>query len=253
MEIAELYRFVRGSEIWTYTSSSVGISYGGETYEPIPIVRSEIELKNEISKNGLTITTDLVNDLAADLIGPLTNARLAVTVYKREDADFSVIWKGRLVNAKPVKSTLKMDFESIVTVLSRAGLRPKVQKTCWKALYSVPCGVLATSFQTAGTVTGISGNVVTVDSADTQSDGYYDGGIILEAVTGKLFFVISHTGENLTVQGSLSGLAVSDSVYIYPGCNKTTQTCLDKFSNLPNFGGFPWIPRKNIMDGKTKV
>ena len=34
-------------------------------------------------------------------------------------------------------------------------------------------------------------------------------------------------------------------IYMYAGCNKLNTTCKDKFDNLHNFGGFPYIPTKN--------
>ncbi len=34
-------------------------------------------------------------------------------------------------------------------------------------------------------------------------------------------------------------------IWIYPGCNKLNTTCKDKFDNLNNFGGFPFMPQKN--------
>lgn len=34
-------------------------------------------------------------------------------------------------------------------------------------------------------------------------------------------------------------------IYAYFGCNKIHTTCKDKFNNLNNFGGFPFMPSKN--------
>lgn len=34
-------------------------------------------------------------------------------------------------------------------------------------------------------------------------------------------------------------------IYMYAGCNKLNTTCKDKFNNLHNFGGFPYIPVDN--------
>jgi uncharacterized phage protein (TIGR02218 family) len=33
-----------------------------------------------------------------------------------------------------------------------------------------------------------------------------------------------------------------DTFTVYPGCDKTQATCTSKFSNLINFGGFPYVP-----------
>jgi len=38
---------------------------------------------------------------------------------------------------------------------------------------------------------------------------------------------------------------VGKQVIVYAGCDKTPQTCKNKFNNLQNFRGFPYIPVKN--------
>jgi hypothetical protein len=42
-------------------------------------------------------------------------------------------------------------------------------------------------------------------------------------------------------------------VKIYPGCDRTKETCNDKFSNILNYGGFAWIPAKSPFDGSSIV
>ena len=40
-----------------------------------------------------------------------------------------------------------------------------------------------------------------------------------------------------------------NSIEIYPGCDKTTKNCKDKFFNLINYGGFPNTPSTNPAEG----
>ena len=40
-------------------------------------------------------------------------------------------------------------------------------------------------------------------------------------------------------------LTPGETVSLYPGCDHTLQTCHGRFNNAENFGGFPWIPRRN--------
>ncbi|WP_269915579.1 phage BR0599 family protein [Acinetobacter sp. HY1485] len=46
-----------------------------------------------------------------------------------------------------------------------------------------------------------------------------------------------------------SDLALGDVVSIYPGCDKLNTTCTDKFNNILNFGGFPFMPSSNPFVG----
>lgn len=41
-------------------------------------------------------------------------------------------------------------------------------------------------------------------------------------------------------------MEIGDSITAYPGCRHTIADCRDKFDNLDNFGGFPYVPNKNI-------
>lgn len=38
-------------------------------------------------------------------------------------------------------------------------------------------------------------------------------------------------------------IKVGDTIDMYPGCTGTTDACQNKFSNLTNFGGFPYVPK----------
>jgi hypothetical protein len=40
---------------------------------------------------------------------------------------------------------------------------------------------------------------------------------------------------------------------MYAGCDHLLATCRDRFSNVANFGGFPWIPQKNPFSGDAIV
>jgi len=42
-------------------------------------------------------------------------------------------------------------------------------------------------------------------------------------------------------------ITVGDTFDISPGCDKLKQTCIDKFDNLVNHGGFPFIPGTDQM------
>jgi hypothetical protein len=75
---------------------------------------------------------------------------------------------------------------------------------------------------------------------------------MIETASGDLRYIIDHSGTQLTLIVPLSDLTedVNDSsgdalVALYPGCDHTRETCKDKFDNLANYGGFPWIPSKN--------
>ena len=76
--------------------------------------------------------------------------------------------------------------------------------------------------------------------------GWFNDGIITFTSgqnNGLSFEIKSWDGTNLTLFLPLEfPAAVSDTFTIEPGCNKTTGDCSNKYNNIVNFRGEPFIP-----------
>lgn len=264
----ELFKFVRESEEWHKTSANVEGSYNGETYKPAAIGRSDVEARNELSKSTLEIKLDIFDELSKTLLSQFTEKVLSLTLFIQNESGTNVAWKGRLTDIKPEKTILKLSFENIFTSLRRPGLRARFQKPCRHVLYGRGCNLNSEDFAVSGEILDVSNQFVTIAEASLQPQGYYVGGM-LRVNDDILGFIIGHSGQIITLQRPidslvdgfpLRGYGVSYGNYyggfkgtIYPGCDKLRQTCEDKFDNILNFGGFPWIPSKNPMDGSSIV
>lgn len=61
---------------------------------------------------------------------------------------------------------------------------------------------------------------------------------------GQSRTVKSYTGGSFKLMYPLNAVPASgDTFFAFPGCDKLQSTCTTKFSNLPNFGGQPYVPR----------
>lgn len=264
----ELYRFVEGSSVWTVTSADSSEVYNGETYVPVTIGRSEAESKNELSRANLQITVDLDNAMGRRWLKNILDEVVSLTLFSKDGADVAVTWKGRLSSVKPEETAITLVFESIFTSLRRPGLRAKYQRSCPHVLYRRGCNLDKDDFAVSSAITAVSGATVTATAAALQPDGWYNGGMI-QGPDGALRFVLAHVGSTLTLIRSLDsvteGFANSGygngyglfygglAVNIYPGCDRTKETCSGKFNNLLNMGGFPFIPLKNPFGGSSIV
>lgn len=251
MKLKELYKFVEGSNVWTYTSGDATENYLGEDFTPLAIGRSETESKNEISKSNIEISVSIDSVLGQRYMNTVVDANVTLTIWSKQDADYLVAWKGRLASVKPNDATVKLIFESIFTSMRRPGIRRRFQISCGHVLYGRGCKLNKDDFDTAGTATAIdtTGTVVTVGAASSQPDGWYTGGM-LRAPDGTLRFIVNHVGSSLTLIRQIESLTIamaggSQSVVIYPGCDRSRETCNSKFNNLPNNGAFPFIPTRN--------
>jgi uncharacterized phage protein (TIGR02218 family) len=251
----ELYRFALGTNRWTFTSGQTAVVYQSETYEPVPIRRSGIEQGNEINRASLEITLPRDNILVDQFIASPPDGVMSVTIYRYHVTDTAnetiVLWKGRVGVARLSGSDLILKCEPIATSLKRPGLRARYQLLCRHPLYSAGCGVAKASFVTSGTVASISGTTVQVDDAASKPDGYFVAGML--ATNKGQRMIIGHSGANITLIAPMPSLAVGDSVQLYAGCDHSTATCLNRFNNLANFGGFPYIPQKNPFSGDPIV
>lgn len=255
---------------WTVTSADEDEVYNSEVYTSSTIGRDEVEDKNELSKANINVTVSIDDELGRRWMKSLLDVSVGLTIFNKdvETNNVFVVWKGRLTSVKPDASSIKLTFESVFTSLRRTGLRAKYQRSCPHVLYGRGCKLNKANFETTGPVSSVSGVSVVIPIAAAQADGYYNAGMI-QAPDGSLRFVISHSGANLTLirpQEGLqdafdnSGYGMSYGLYygqvtasIYPGCDRTKETCDSKFSNLDNYGGFPYIPTKNPLGGSSIV
>lgn len=253
----ELYEFIQGTFRWTYTSHSESIVRLGQVYSPAPIVRDSIKQTTDIFKDGLTLTFPRDSEFAAQFLAFSPELPTTVTVYRGHlldtAAEYVVYWKGRISSSKTSGNTIDLDCESVYTSIRRPGLRACFQLSCRRTLYLRGCNVNRELYAHPGTVLSIANLLnVTVSGASLMGDGYYTGGM-LKTKDDVLRFITSHVGDVVTISRPLTTLQGRDDVVLYPGCDHLKETCNNKFNNILNFGGFPWIPTRNPYDGSSIV
>lgn len=265
MSSADLYRFAMGADVWTYTSGDAAIEHNGETYQPVAIDSSGTEQTTEINRANIEITLPRDNPVAALFIGDTIDAITAVTVFRHQGGAVSVRWKGRVASGSATASEVTLECESIFTALRQPGLRGRYQRSCRHTLYGRGCLVDKALHAVVGHVSAVAGAVVTVPEAAAFPDGTFYGGM-LETYGGRVArMILAHEGNQLTLSRPLAELVPAGygqfygqhygaaAVQLYPGCDRSRQTCHDRFANILNFGGFPWIPGRNPFDGNSIV
>ena len=119
-----------------------------------------------------------------------------------------------------------------------------VQAGCKNQLYGAACKVSKDAFKVSGTVT--SSTKIQVVTGLSNPNSYFNRGYV-EFTSGI------NAGKTRYVKGWYSGVmyftiplltacASGDTFNIYPSCDKTKFMCTDRFDNLPNFRGEPYVP-----------
>jgi uncharacterized phage protein (TIGR02218 family) len=148
------------------------------------------------------------------------------------------------------RSQVTLNCNSIVALLQQPTPPRTLTPACSYTLFDTGCALARLSFKVNGIV--LAGSTVnSLVTGLTQADGYFDQGVVeftsgLNA--GQKVCVRFYSGHVLTMTASLPNVpAIGDTFDVYPGCDKTNSTCLNKFNNSANFGGQPFVPQPQAV------
>jgi uncharacterized phage protein (TIGR02218 family) len=251
-----LFLFVYEGTEYRFTDIANDYTALGETWVSSGLRSGQISQSNDFIKDTVSIAFPRDDTFAELFLSDVQDSQTSVTIHRGyagdPDQEFIAWWKGRVATSKAGGSTITIDCEPIFTSLRRPGLRRRYQRSCPYALYGRGCNADPESFAVEDDITAEDGLTFTIPAAALQTDGFYTGGM-LRAPDTVLRFIVNHVGDLITISKPHVGLVVSATIKIYPGCDRSTVTCLNTFDNLDNFGGFPFIPTKNPFGGSSIV
>lgn len=252
----ELFRFIRGNKTWGYTNAQSSIEYQSQIFTSTSIKRDSIKLTSDIFKDNLKIELPSTNVLAADILVANNSQGVTLTILRGNvgDTEYITYWKGRVIGAEVMQTgTISINCESVYTSIRRNGLSAKFEYGCRHPLYSVGCGANRELFLVEGNIASFDSAVkLLVPAASSKPNGWFTGGIAIFS-NGNSRFITSHTGSTIVISVGNVGVSAGTPVKLYPGCNHSLTTCIEKFGNGARFGGFPWIPSKNPYGGSSIV
>jgi uncharacterized phage protein (TIGR02218 family) len=262
---AECFTFITttGTQ-YTWTNVDYPITYNGYTFLADGPLVSGLKYKGsvglEVDKQQITIAarpTDQING-APFLIALRDGAFDGAPVYR--DRVFltgsmgSVVggvrlFQGRVSTVDSVGRTqATLTVASDLVILDYDMPKNLFSPTCLHVLYDSGCGVIRGTYSISGTVgSGSNSNTIYFPSARTGD------------AQGSLVFT---SGANANVRVTVKSVIMPGGVPIgynlmYPlpfapttgdaftvtfGCDHTQNTCQNKFNNLANFRGFPYVP-----------
>ena len=175
------------------------------------------------------------------------------------EVDAPIYWIGTVGNVKrpdPAKGIII--GRPITATFKRVGLRLCWTRGCPHALYDDECKVDPADWRKTGTILMSGGGTVTVELDSPGLDPSACIGGILEWTANADGTIDSRTIENatgsttlmtLTIFGTADRIEPGSACAVLPGCDLTPETCLGRFNNLANYGGFKQMAGKSPFDG----
>lgn len=250
----ELYLFEYQGGAMRYTTDADDVTHDAALWLQMPgLSRSAIEDTGDIAKSSLTLTApeDFPPALLFEVYPPSDVLELTVLRLQRDaPTEAKTIWLGRVLNAYWSVGHATLTCESLFTRLKQPGLRRIYSKNCPHLLYGNECRADAALFTDAVTLEALAagGFDLLATAFDAKPDGYYSGGRVSHDAGGGLVHyrgIREHVGNRVTLTHPIPGLASGAALLVLPGCDRTRATCQAKFSNLANYGGFPYMREKN--------
>jgi len=251
----EVYTFGLGTTSFTYTSAEDPITLGTTVHEPIAIARSGVSQGAGDNVNTLTVTVPADNPFASKYVDLVPGQRATLTIVRlqrNESPTFNtqvVIYKGSVLSVRfPNDGEVA---EVAVRSLENAGNRRIPRYTfmaqCNHLLYGPGCDVSTVAFNDVGTVTAVSGSVITVSGGvGSRPANFFRGGFVKPSAESDFRLIVAHSGANLTLLLPFATSILGASVQAFAGCDHRFRgDCATKFDNIHSYGGFPYVPRKN--------
>jgi hypothetical protein len=187
--------------------------------------------------------TGFFDDSAINILDDLNNAKVTIHIIlpnqkikeplltlfcfsiQRQDLQFTLYLKNQITKLG----------QSAVKIYS---------KTCRANLGDAKCRINLENFASIVNISGIENNLVMANFQ--QPDGYYDYGKINFIDTSIYILILKQTSNSLILESNVpQDLINQEKIKIFPGCDKTLETCYTKFSNVLNFRGEPFVPEFN--------
>jgi len=250
--IADLYTItLNDGTIYKYTDADIDIG---------TFVSGDIR----ISRNSLKIVAGVEVDMLALTIaypptstfmrllqsGAFDGARILLERAIMETwGDLSngtiIMFSGRVSDSEFDRTQATINVKSDFELLNIQMPKNLYQPSCSHTLYGVGCGVTKASFTSSNAINSSSSSTV-LNTNIIVATGTFDQGVIL-------FTSGANSGVKRTVKSQSSGIIsivlplpyapqVGDTFSISQGCDKTKDTCENKFNNLARFRGMPYIP-----------
>lgn len=252
---AELYWITwAGTENWYYSNWHDYLTFDGKSWSPVTISRGEVERGTKLQSHKVTIKSITAVEpfdrfLKYEVPVPVALKILRYFPGSEEDSAWC-IFNGYITSPSVKGREIICSCVDKTYLLERDLMRIVFGPCCNWRLGDTRCGLTLSDYTEPNqTVAGVNGTVLTFNllngpDGGPADDGYYSNGFL--TYNNRQYTIVEHVqlgaGGTLTLLFVSADVVIGISVSLTGGCDLKITTCFEKFNNLANFNGFPFIP-----------
>lgn len=258
LTICTLWKITRSDAVvFGFTDNSRDILYSGTTYlAATGHTPSSIKTTSNLSVDNLEVQSVLDSSAIteADIQAGLWDfAQIEIMIinYLSLADGHMTLRKGWLGNIRTGRHNFIAELRGMMQPLQQS-IGRVYSPACDAVLGDARCGVALATYTVTGTVTTATSARMFTDTARTEINGYFDGGLITwtsgNNATYSMEVKSSTSAGIITLQQAMpNATAIGDAYNLSAGCDKLLATCKTKFNNVINFRGFPHVPGQDKM------
>lgn len=253
--VATFWRVVRRDGVTLgFTTHDQDLWFDGLMHRSTPgmvpsAIRRSADFEPDSAEVDGALSHDSINskDLAA---GRFDGAQVAIGLVDWDSRERFVLYRGAIGSVSEEGGKFSASLVSRKAELQRDPI-PRTSPSCRASFCGPDCTLSAAQFTHSGTLTQVDldANAVTVNT--TKAADAFAGGTLrwLDGpAAGMLMAVIGVTGDNLLLAHPLDpAMTPGTRVLLREGCDRTLNTCANRFGNAINFRGEPFLPGNDLI------
>jgi uncharacterized phage protein (TIGR02218 family) len=265
----ELYLFSQrgAANITTYTSADTEITYDGRVYTPVSIKRSSPQLSQKASSGSISITMPRSDQFVQRYLQGQPPLPDTVKIYRAHttdglDPEFITFFDGDVAMVKFKDDKAVCTLTTLSQRLASSIPKRTYSWACNHILYDAQCQVGRESYRTDAIVASVAPDGLSAIIGDfpgwtgpsitdrTNGDSnFFGGGMALwqdpRGIQSRAILGHNVINSTLYFQVAFDTLSPTVRLQLYAGCLHSPQSCVDRFDNIENYGGFPFVPSTN--------
>jgi uncharacterized phage protein (TIGR02218 family) len=248
---AWLYELTQSGNVWRWTSHGETLNSGGEDWEPADITHTRISKSTNFFDEGVTLRTGIGDDshpFVQFIAGAPANP-LGVKIYQVFFPDLELgdpVYEADVTQVTFAKrGVAEATLTSLMRIAEARVPRVLIQASCnWRLYESNTCKVSEAAHSLTTTLDDADALWVEAAAFEGADPNQWALGVVVAGEETRL--VVRQDGARLYLSAPFRTAPGSgDTVTVRAGCDKKLTTCIEKFNNLVNFGGFPYVPTSN--------